>query len=110
MTDAERQKKAARIRAIRAEIADIPALLDGTLLAKRNQVERKDGRIHVSPEHWTFQYRSADGKRQWKRIPRAAKSGVHRLVRAGVRYRVLEQEYRARLTELALDEGGKKKD
>lgn len=110
MTEAERQKKEARIRAICKEIDDIPALLDGTLLSKHNRVKRKDGSIHVSPEHWTFQYRSADGKRQWKRIPRSAKAAVQRLVRAGARYRVLEQEYRALLTELALDDGGKKND
>ena len=110
MTEVERQKKEARIRAICKEIDDIPSLLDGTLLSKHNRVKRKDGSIHVSPEHWTFQYRSADGKRQWKRIPRSAKAAVQRLVRAGARYRVLEQEYRALLTELALDDGGKKND
>jgi len=108
MAEAERQKIEARIRAIRVEIEDLPALLDGTLLAKRNRVRRKDGRIHVSPEHWTLQYRGADGKRHWKRIPRSAKAAIQRLVRAGARYRVLEQEYRALLTELALGAGGKK--
>jgi hypothetical protein len=110
MTGAQRQKKEARIRAICAEIDGIPALLDGTLMAKRNRVKRKDGSIHVSPEHCTFQYRSADGKRQWKRIPRRAKAEMERLVRAGMRYRVLEQEYRALRTELALADGGKKND
>ncbi len=110
MTDEERRRKEARIRAIHAQIEDIPHLLDGTLMAKRNRVKRKDGSIHVSPEHWTFQYRRADGKRQWKRIPRSAKAAIQRLVRAGVRYRVLEQEYRSLMTELALDDGGKKND
>ena len=109
MTGDQRQKNEARIRAIRIEIANIPALLDGTLMSKRNRVKRKDGSLHVSPEHWTFQYRSADGKRQWKRIPRPAKAVVQRLVRAGEHYRALEQEYRALLTELALADGGKKK-
>lgn len=110
MTDAERRGKEARIRAIHAQIEAIPYLLDGTLLAKRNRVKRKDGSIHVSPVHWTFQYRRADGTRQWKRIPRSAKAAIQRLVRAGVRYRALEQEYRALMTELALDDGGKKND
>ena len=110
MTPAERQKKEARTRSIRAEIDDIPALLDGTLMTKHNRVKRKDGSIHVSPEHCTFQYRRADGKRQWKRIPRSAHAAVERLVRAGERYRALEREYRAVLTELTLDDGGKKND
>ena len=110
MTDDQKQKTEARIRAIRTEIANIPALLDGTLMSKRNRVKRKDGSIHVSPEHWTFQYRSADGKRLWKRIPRPAKAVIQRMVRAGEHYRALEQEYRALLTELALADGGKKKD
>ena len=110
MAPAERQKKEARSRAIRAAIDDIPALLDGTLMTKHNRVKRKDGSIRVSPEHCTFQYRSADGKRQWKRIPRSAKAAVQRLVRAGVRYRALEREYRALLTELALADDGKKND
>ena len=110
MTPAERQKKEARSRAIRVEIDDIPALLDGALMTKRNRVKRKDGSVHVSPEHCTFQYRNSEGKRVWKRIPRSARAAVERLVRAGVRYRVLEREYRAGLTELALADDGKKND
>jgi hypothetical protein len=110
MTTAERQQKEARVEAIRRQMEAIPALLDGTLMPKRNRVRRKDGSLHVSPPHWTFQYRGADGKRQWKRIPRTAKAGVERLVRAGERYRALEREYRASLTELALADGAKKND
>ena len=110
MTDDQRRKMEARVRDVRTEMAKIPALLDGTLMSKRNRVKRKDGSLHVSPEHWTFQYRSADGKRRWKRIPRPAKAAVQRLVRAGERYRALEQECRALLTELALADGGKKND
>ena len=110
MTTAERQKKEARVETIRRQMETIPALLDGTLMPKRNRVSRKDGSIHVSLEHWTFQYRGANGKRQWKRIPRNAKAVVERLVRAGERYRALEREYRALLTELALADGAKKND
>ena len=108
MTTAERQKKEARVEAIWRQMEAIPALLDGTLMPKRNRVGRKDGSIHVSPEHWTFQYRGTDGKRQWKRIPRSAKAVVERLVRAAERHRTLEREYRALLTELALADGAKK--
>ncbi|MEK7995472.1 MAG: hypothetical protein AAB403_16855 [Planctomycetota bacterium] len=110
MTTAERQKKETRCRAIREELDRIPALLDGTLMTKRNRVKRKDDSIHVSPEHYTFQYRDADGKRQWKRIPRAAKTVVARLVRAGERYRTLDAQYRALLTELSLADDSQKKD
>lgn len=49
-----------------------------------------------------------DGHRKCKRIPGNAKAAVERLVRAGDRYRALEREYRVRLTELALADGGKK--
>jgi hypothetical protein len=83
-------------------------MLDGILMTKHNRVRRKDGSIHVSPEHCTFQYRGADGKRKWKRIPRNAKTAVERLVRAAARYRTLEREYTALLTELSLADGGKK--
>lgn len=110
MTAAERQKKEARSNAIRVEINGITALLDGTLMIKRNRVKRKDGRIHVSPEHFTFQYRGSDGKRQWKRVPRVARAVVERLVCAGERYRTLDREYRALLTELALTDDPPKKD
>lgn len=102
MKMAEQQKKAESVEAIWKQMEAIPALLDGTLMIKRNRVSRKDGSIHLSPEYYTFQYRGTDGKRQWKRIPRHARAVVERLVHAGERYRALEREYRALLTELAL--------
>jgi len=107
MTTAERQKMEARVEEIWRRMEAIPALLDGSLMTKRNRVKRKDGSIRVSPEHYTFQFRDADGKRQWKRIPRTAKAAVERLVRAGETYRRLEAEYRGLLTELTLDDGKK---
>ena len=110
MTSLSLQKKEARIGAIRRQMDEIPAILDGSLMTKRNRVKRKDGSIQVSPEHYTFQYRGADGKRKWKRIPRNAKTTVERLVRAANRYRKLEREYTALLTELSLADGGKKND
>jgi hypothetical protein len=108
MTPEEIRKKEARIGAIRDKIDEIPAMLDGTLMTKHNRVRRKDGSVHVSPEHCTFQYRGADGKRRWKRIPRSAKAVVERRVRAGDRYRALEREYTALMTELSLVPGSKK--
>jgi hypothetical protein len=45
---------------------------------------------------------------EWKRIPRNAKATVVRLVRAAGRYRALEREYAALLTEISLADGGKK--
>lgn len=104
----EIQKKEERLEAIRAQIAEIPAMLSGTLLTKHNRVQRADGSVRVSPEHYTFQYRGVDGKRKWKRIQRNAKAIVERLVRAGERYQALEREYTALLTELSLATGGKK--
>jgi len=108
MTPEEMQKAEARLDAIRARIAGIAAMLDGALLAKRNRTPRKDGSVRVSPEHYTFQYRGADGERKWKRVPKRAKAAVERLVRAGESYRALEREYAALLTELSLAGGSKK--
>ena len=110
MAQEDTLKMVARIEAIRTRIDEIPAMLDGTLMTKHNRVKRKDGSVHVSPEHCTFQYRGADGKRKWKRIPRNAKAIVERLVRAGARYRALEREYTALLTELSLADDSKKND
>ncbi len=108
MTTEEMAKKAARVDAIRKQIEAIPAMLNGTLLTKHNRVRRLDGSIHTSLEHYTFQYRGVDGKRMWKRIPRDAKAAVERLVRAGTRYRAMEREYAALLTELSLADDSKK--
>ena len=77
-------------------------------MTKYNRVKRKDGSVHVSPENYTFQYLGSDRKRKWKRIPKNAKAAVERLVRAGERYRALEQEYTALMTELSLAPDGKK--
>ena len=110
MSPQQLQKKEARIGAIRRQMDAIPAMLDGTLMVKHNRVKRKDGSVRVSPEHYTFQYSGANGKRKWKRIPRNAKTTVEQLVRAANRYRKLEREYTALLTELSLENGGKKND
>lgn len=110
MTTEEARIKEARIDALWKHMGEIPAMLDGALLVKHNRVKRKDGSVHVSPEHYTFQYRGAGGKRQWKRIPKQAKAAVARLVRAAERYRTLEREYTALLTELSLEGDAKKND
>lgn len=110
MTPEQTQKKQARIAELIKQIEAIPAMLDGTLMTKNNRVKRKDGSIHVSPDHYTFQYRGADGRRLWKRVPRSARAAVLKLVRAAQRYRALEQEYSALMTELALANDGKKND
>lgn len=104
------QDKMARIDTIKIEMDEIPAILDGTLMRKHNRVKRKNGSIHISPEYYTFQFLGADGKRKWKRIPRKAKAGVERLVRAAKRYRKLEREYLALLTEVSLEGSIKKND
>jgi len=108
MTSEQMQAKRARIREIRKQIGGFAPMLEGTLMTKRNRVKRKDGSIHVSPEYLTFQYRAADGARRWKRIPKRAASAVKRLVRSGKRYRALEREYAALVTELSLVDSGKK--
>ena len=110
MKQQEIQKKEARIDTIRKKMDEIPAMLDGTLLLKHNRVRRKNGSVHVSAGYYTLQYRGADGKRKWKRIPQHAKASVERLVRAARRYRKLDREYSALLTELSLAHDSKKND
>ena len=78
MTPEETRKKEARIDTIWKQIGEISAMLNGTLMTKHNRVQRKDGSVHISPEHCTFQYRGADGKRQWKRIPKSARAATER--------------------------------
>ena len=108
MTQPDTRNNDARIDAIRAEIDGIQVMLHGALLTNRNRAKRKDGSVQVSPEHYTFQYYDADGRRKCRRIPGNAKTAVERLVRAGDRYRALEREYRVRMTEVSLADGGKK--
>lgn len=98
-----------RLEAIRKQIEAIPAMLDGALLTKHNRTVRKDGTINISPEYYTFQYLGTDGKRKWKRIPKGAKPGVERLVRAGARYRQLVRQYASLMTEASLAGDAKKK-
>ena len=108
MTQSDTLKNDQHIDALRAEIDGIQVMLHGTLLSNRNRTKRKDGSVQVSPEHYTFQYYDVDGHRKSKRIPRDAKAAVERLLRAGERYQTLEREYRVRLTEFSLTDGGKK--
>lgn len=110
MTPQEAKKTDARITAILSQIAAIGDMLDGTLMVKRNRTRRKDGSVRVSPEHYTLQYRGADGRRRWKRIPAKAKGSVERLVRNGRLYRELEREFAALMTEASLAGCGKKND
>jgi hypothetical protein len=102
MTKADIRKTEARIEALRHKMGEISLMLDGDLLTKHNRVKRKDGSVHVSPEYYTFQYRGADGKRRWKRIPKKSLSSVKKLVGAAKRYRELEREYTALVTELSV--------
>ncbi len=99
-----------RLATIRKQIEAIPAMLDGVLLTKHNRTVRKDGTVNISPENFTFQYLGTDGKRKWKRIPKGAKPGVERLVRAGTHYRQLVREYASLMTEASLAGDAKKKD
>ena len=98
----------ARIDEILEKIASIEAMLDGALLTKHNRVSKTDGSVHVSPAHYVFQYRGADGRRKWKSVPTGAHKAVERLVEAGRSYRALEAEYSALMTERSLAGGEKK--
>jgi len=108
MTEERRRETEARLDEVRVQIEAIGSMLVGTLMAKRNRVRHVDGSLHVSPDYFTFQYRGVDGARKWKRIPQASRAAVERLVRAGERYRSLEREYAALLTQLSLADSKKK--
>ncbi len=99
-----------RVREIADEISRLGPMLVGTLTKRPNRKLRKDGSEYVSVAYSTFQYKGADGKRKWKRIPRGAETRVKKLIVAGERYRVLEQEYRGLVSELGLLEAAKKND
>lgn len=108
-TQEEIDKTDARIDEILLKIGSIEAMLDGALLTKHNRVARKDSTVHISPAHYVFQYRGADGKRKWKAVPTGAHKEVERLVEAGRHYRALETEYSALMTERSLMADVKKK-
>jgi hypothetical protein len=97
-----------RIRELRAMAAGFGAMLDGCLQTKKNRVANRDGSTHVSPEHYQFQYRGADGKTRWRSVPRKHCGEVRRLIAKGREYRRIEREYAALVNEAALVGLGKK--
>lgn len=97
-----------RVREVSEEILKLGPILVGTVTKRPNRKRRKDGSEYVSVAYSTFQYKGADGRRKWKRIPRGAEARVKKLVVAGKRYRMLEREYRGLITELGLLESVKK--
>jgi len=101
--------KEARIRELREEAACIGPMIDGCLQTKRNRVENKDGKVHVSPAHHQVQYRGADGKTRWKSVPARHLAEVRRLIGNGRRYRRIERAYAALASEAALGGLGEKK-
>ena len=103
------EKKVARIREVAAEVAQLGPLLVGTLTQRPNRKRRRDGSEYVSAPYSTFQYKGADGRRKWKRIPRGMEGRVKHLIAVGLRYQALEQEYRGLASALGLLETAKKK-
>jgi hypothetical protein len=102
------EQELARIREVAEEISRLGPMLVGTLTKRPNRKKRRDGSEYVSSEYSTFQYKGADGRRKWKRIPRGAEGRVRKLIQTGARYRVLEREYRGRASELGLLDAAKK--
>ena len=98
----------ARIREVAGEVARLGPMLVGTLTKRPNRKRRRDGTEYVSVAYSTLQYKGADGRRKWKRIPRGADGRVRKLIEEGERYRVLEQEYRGLASELGLVDVAKK--
>lgn len=104
-----KEKDVARIREIAAEVAQLGPLLVGTLTQRPNRKRRRDGSEYVSAAYSTFQYKGADGRRKWKRIPRGMEGRVQQLIAVGLRYQALEQEYRGLASALGLLAAAQKK-
>lgn len=98
----------ARLRDIGAEIAGLGPALQGTVKRNRNRRVRKDGSVYVSPEHYTFVYRDADGSERWQRINARHLPAVARMRKAGVAYKRLAREHARLTTALAVASIGKK--
>ena len=103
------EQNLARIREVAEEVSRLGPMLVGTLTKRPNRKRRRDGSEYVSVAYSTFQYKGADGRRKWKRIPRSMEGQVRQLIAVGVRYQALEQEYRGLASALGLLETTKKK-
>jgi hypothetical protein len=100
----------ARVHEISEAVSQLGPMLIGTLLEKRNRKRRQDGSEYVSAPYYTFQYRDADGRRRWRRMPRSQKARARKLIETGARYQALEREYAALTTQLGLLDPSKKND
>ena len=98
----------ARVQEIAETVPRLGPMLVGSLMEKRNRKRRQDGSEYLSPPYYTLQYRDAQGRRRWQRIPRSVKGRVLRLVETGEQYRALEREYAGITTELGLLDASKK--
>ena len=98
----------ARAREIAETVPHLGPMVVGTLLEKRNRKRRQDDSEYVSAPYYTLQYRDAQGRRRWRRIPRSVKGRIQELVQTGEHYRALEREYAALATELGFFAASKK--
>ena len=99
-----------RLEVLLREMEGIGDVLFGSVTVNRNRKARKKKPgVYVSPEHYTFNYKNAEGKRCWKRIPAGCIGRVRELVGAGKRWKKLEAEYEALATEAAWELAAGKK-
>ena len=94
---------------ISKEISEIGPVLFGTIKKNRNKRVRKDGSIYLSPVHYTFVYKSNEGKERWKRINVEQLPTIERMKENGKEYRRLSNIYMAMSTRLTLLQIGEKK-
>jgi hypothetical protein len=97
-----------KIRDVCDQIAGLGPALQGTVKKNRNRRTRKDGSVYVSPEHYTFVYRGADGRERWKRVSAKHLPAVRRMIEAGRAYKRLAREHGRLTTALAVARIGKK--
>lgn len=100
---------ALELKQIAKDISEIGPVLFGTIKKNRNKRIRKDGSTYLSPVHYTFVYKSNEGKEQWKRINAEHLLAIEHMKESGKEYHRLSKKYIATATRLALLQVGEKK-
>ena len=105
------ESKSERIQHILAEMAAIPEFAEGCL-SKSSNYSVRGGVRHKAKPHWKFQSRGGAGRRVCRAVPATLVPRLRELVENAKRYRALEKEYAALVTEqsvgAALSEPSKK--
>jgi hypothetical protein len=95
------ESKTERINQILAGMAAISEFAEGCL-SKSSNYSVRGGVRHKAKPHWKFQSRGGAGRRVCRAVPAALVPRIRELVENGKRYRALEREYAALVTEASV--------